>query len=759
MLMNKISSQELRRLAEEKLAQQVSASPRDTDVLRLLHELEVHQIELEMQNEALHLEVQHSLSEIRARERTEQDLRQSEQRFRDIAQVSADWIWEVDAHGRYIYVSESVQTMLGYTPSELIGKTPFDLMAPNEAQRAATAFRGIAATKRPFANLENIVLSKNGAEHVTLTNGTPIFDAQDNPLGYRGVDRDITDIKRSEAELRIAAIAFDAQNAIAVTDANGNILRVNNGFTRITGYSAAEVIGQTMSMLKSGRHNALFYRRLWDSLKEKGAWQGEIWNKRKNGLIYPEMLMIKAISTPAHGVTHYVSSFSDITEDKEAEAEIHRLAYYDALTHLPNRRLLQDRLGQAVAAKARSGLTGALLFIDLDNFKALNDTRGHDVGDQLLVGVAQRLRAAVRAGDTVARQGGDEFVVLLQDLSDELDEAASLAKHLGEKLRDAFELPFDLNGYEYHCKVSIGVSLFDKTTTVEEIFKHADLALYQAKNAGRNTLRFFDPAMQHALNQRSALEGELREAVKRQQLRLYYQPQVDGMRRVIGVEALLRWQHPERGLVPPVDFIPLAEDSGLILPIGRWVLETACAQLKAWENDLRTDGLIIAVNVSARQFRQTEYVGEVRQVLERHCINPARLKLELTESLILEDIKDTVEKMEALKRLGVSFSMDDFGTGYSSLSYLTRLPIDQLKIDRTFVHNLPGPKNDETVARTIISMGSGLDIHVIAEGVESEEQLQFLAAHGCHAYQGYLFSHPLPIDKLTVFLEQHATEI
>jgi diguanylate cyclase (GGDEF)-like protein/PAS domain S-box-containing protein len=625
-----MSAAELRRKAEEHLAQRpVSPQTSEADTQRLLHELQVHQIELEMQNEELQLAIQRAMNEASAREQSDQ-------------------------------------------------------------------------------------------------------------------------------EFRIAAIAFETHNAMVVTDPNGVILRVNPGFTRITGYSAAEAIGQTMAMLKSGRHDALFYRRLWDSLREKGAWQGEIWNKRKNGLIYAEMLFIKAVSTPARGITHYVASFSDITEDKEAEAEIHRLAYYDALTQLPNRRLLQDRLSQALAATTRSGLIGALFFIDLDNFKAINDTRGHDVGDQLLVAVAQRLRAAVRGGDTVARQGGDEFVVLMADLSAELDEAATLAKHLGEKLRDAIDQPFDLKGYEYHCKISIGVGLFDKNETVEELFKHADLALYQAKGAGRNTLRFFDPAMQLALDQRSALEAELRLALLRQQFHLYYQPQMDGARRVIGVEALLRWQHPERGMVSPGDFIPLAEESDLILPIGQWVMETACAQLKLWEHESLTQALTIAVNVSVRQFRQADFVASVQQILETSRANPALLKLELTESLVLEDVKDTVEKIEAIKRLGVSFSIDDFGTGYSSLSYLTRLPIDQLKIDQSFVRSLPGHKSDETIARTIISMSGGLDMHVIAEGVETEAQLQFLEAHGCQAYQGYLFSRPLPTEALTAFLHQRA---
>ncbi len=580
------------------------------------------------------------------------------------------------------------------------------------------------------------------------------FSMNVTPLGNGAVitHTDITQRKRAEDDLRIAAVAFDSQNGMMITDPRGVILRINAAFTRLTGYSAIEAIGQTPALLSSGRHEPMFYQRMWTTLKEKGYWQGEVWNKRKNGLIYAEMLNVTAVCTPERGVTHYVGSFTDITEDKEAEAEIHRLAYYDPLTHLPNRRLLQDRLGQAVAATARSGLYGALFFIDLDHFKVLNDTRGHDVGDSLLIDVAQRFRAAMREGDTVARLGGDEFVVVMEDLGSEINAAAALALHLGEKLRRNMDSPFLLLDVEYHCKLSIGVSLFYKQEKVEDLLKHADLALYQAKNSGRNTLRFFDPTMQAALDQRSALEVDLHQAIDKAQLRLYYQPQVDATRRVIGVEALLRWQHPERGLLPPDEFIPLAEDTGLILPIGLWVLETACAQLKDWEDQESTRDLIVAVNVSARQFRQPDFVAQVARALETSGATPTRLKLELTESLVLDDVTDTIAKMHAIKQLGVRFSMDDFGTGYSSLSYLARLPLDQLKIDRSFVSNLPGNNNDETIARTIITLGRELAMDVIAEGVETEAQLAFLELHGCHAYQGYLFSRPLPLQAFEAFV-------
>jgi diguanylate cyclase (GGDEF)-like protein/PAS domain S-box-containing protein len=574
-----------------------------------------------------------------------------------------------------------------------------------------------------------------------------------NILVLRPMRAQQSKLEQQQSELRIASVAFESQNGMLITDLKGAILRVNPAFVRLTGYSAEEAVGKSPSMLKSGRHSQFFYQQLWESLQVNGYWQGEIWNKRKNGKVYAEMLNITAIRSSEQGITHYVGSFFDITENKEAEAEIHRLAYYDTLTKLPNRRLLQDRIGQALAATARSGLYGAVFLIDLDHFKKLNDTRGHVVGDQLLFEIAQRLRAKMREVDTVARQGGDEFIILMEDLSAGMDEAIALTKLLANKLREAIELPFNLNGYEYYCNFSIGVSLLHKQDTIEDLLKHADLALYQAKNAGRNTLRFFDPAMQAALDLRNALEAELRHVLRLNQLVLYYQPQVDINLRVIGVEALIRWQHPDRGLVPPVSFIPLAEDTGLILPIGLWVLETACNQLKIWENERLTSELQIAVNVSARQFHQLDFVAQVQNALATSGANPMRLKLELTESLALEDVVDTIEKMQAIKRLGVIFSMDDFGTGYSSLSYLAKLPLDQLKIDKAFVCNLPGNSNDEAVARAIITLGRELDMDVIAEGVETREQQAFLEMHGCHAYQGYLFSKPLPIDALEMYLK------
>jgi diguanylate cyclase (GGDEF)-like protein/PAS domain S-box-containing protein len=557
-----------------------------------------------------------------------------------------------------------------------------------------------------------------------------------------------------ETELRIARVAFESQCGLMVTDAAGVILRVNAAFTRMSGYSAAEAVGQTPALLKSGRQDPRFYQTLWRSLLNTLSWQGEIWNRAKNGRVHAAHLHITAVTNAAGVVSHYVANFTDISLAKDAETLVHRLAYYDGLTHLPNRRLLRDRLEYALLSCARSGLCGAVFFIDVDNFRALNDTDGHEVGDQLLVQLATRLRAAVRDGDTVARQGGDEFVLLLEDLSASAELAATLASQLGDKLRAAMKAPVFLAGRDYQCRLSIGVAVFQHGDTFESLMMHADLALQQAKNAGRNSLRFFDPTMQAALELRSALEAELQKAMPWNQLRLHYQPQVDRERRVVGVEALLRWQHPLRGLVPPGDFIPLAEDSGLILPIGAWVLEQACTQLRLWADCAAMRELQVAVNVSARQFAQPNFVAQVQAALAFSGVNPARLKLELTESLVLDNVLDAIGKMRAIKCLGVSFSMDDFGTGYSSLAYLAQLPIDQLKIDRSFVQNIPGKSSDETIARTIISMGRGLEMEVIAEGVETEAQRAFLARHGCDAYQGYLFSRPLPAQELQAYVDQ-----
>jgi diguanylate cyclase (GGDEF)-like protein len=500
--------------------------------------------------------------------------------------------------------------------------------------------------------------------------------------------------------------------------------------------------------LQSGNTPRETYRALWEAMVQGRAWSGEFYNRRKDGSYYIEWAVVSPIRQADGSVTHYVAVKSDITSRKEAEERINNLAFFDPLTGLPNRRLLLDRLKHAIASANRSDHHGALLFIDLDNFKTLNDSLGHDIGDLLLRQTAQRLLGCVREGDSVARLGGDEFVVLLEQLSGDGQGAASNAEVVAGKILQALNQSYQLDSFTCHSSASIGVTLFSEHLgSLEDLLKRADLAMYQAKTAGRNTLRFFDPQMQVAVTTRAALEEDLREAVRNQQFLLHYQAQVDGQGNITGVEALLRWQHPRRGLVSPAEFIPLAEDTGLIVPIGRWVLQTACAQLATWSQREETRHLNIAVNVSARQFYSQDFVEQVLHVLDSSGARPQRLKLELTESLLVTNIEDVISKMRRLKQAGLGFSLDDFGTGYSSLSYLKKLPLDQLKIDQSFVRDILIDPNDAAIAKMVVALAESLGLAVIAEGVETPAQRSFLAELGCHAYQGYLFSRPLPLDE------------
>jgi diguanylate cyclase (GGDEF)-like protein len=429
------------------------------------------------------------------------------------------------------------------------------------------------------------------------------------------------------------------------------------------------------------------------------------------------------------------------------------LSTTDPLTRLPNRRLLLERIQTAIVSRMRTGKTGALLFIDLDNFKNINDTLGHDKGDLMLQEVASRLASCVRESDTIARIGGDEFVVMLEHLSKIPLEAAAQTEAVGEKIREALNQPYLMESREYHSSSSIGATLLTRDSqTVEELLKQTDIAMYQAKKAGRNTLRFFDPKMQAAINTRTSLEAELRKALDRNEFQLFYQIKVDGSFQPIGAEALIRWQHPKRGLMLPSQFIPLAEETGLIQPIGQWVFETACSQLNAWQENSRTRHLILSVNVSARQFRQTNFVRQVQSIVRHNAINPNLLKLELTEGVLMENINDVNAAMNALNEIGIKFSLDDFGKGYSSLQYLKQLPLDQLKIDRSFVRDLASNSSDRAIVRTIIAMARSLNLGVIAEGVETETQKNLLKQKGCTNFQGYLFGKPVPIGQFETLL-------
>jgi diguanylate cyclase (GGDEF)-like protein len=484
---------------------------------------------------------------------------------------------------------------------------------------------------------------------------------------------------------------------------------------------------------------------MWEAIHRDGQWAGEVWDKRKNGEVYPKWLTITAVKNRGE-VSHYVAVFVDITERKQADEEIYNLAFFDPLTHLPNRRLLLDRMRSALAQSARSKHYGALMFLDLDHFKVLNDTKGHAYGDKMLVEVARRLNACIREVDSVARFGGDEFVVLLEGLSEKQDVAATQAGIIAEKIRATLSQTYFLDGHAHESSPSVGVILFNgEEVDIDELFKRADLAMYQAKEGGRNMVRFFEPAMQALLESRTLMEQALRQALPNGELELYFQVQTNQANVLLGAEVLLRWRSPILGMVAPDQFIPLAEKSKLILPIGRWVLENACARLKTWETHPVLSSLHLAVNVSPVQFHRPDFVWQVKEVLALSGANPNKLELELTENLVLEDIEEAITKMTDLKALGVRFSMDDFGTGYSSLQYIKRLPIDQLKIDQSFVRDILTDPGDAMMVQTIVTMARNFGYDVIAEGVEEHAQLSPLIKLGCETFQGYLFSRPVAL--------------
>ncbi len=654
-----------------------------------------------------------------------------------------------DGSACFPFTSPAIADVIGLHPEDVVddATAAFALVLPDDLDGLQASIALSAGDLTPW-HAEWRFRHTTKGELWLEGNAMPLREADGCTL-WHGYMQDITERRRAEEQQRIAAVAFDSRDGMMVTDRKGVILRVNRAFSEFTGYSAEEAVGNTPALLHSTRHDDTFYRKMWEAISREGHWEGEIWNRRKDGGIYPEWLAISAIRDEAGEITHYLGNFSDVSEPREAQRKILELAYYDSLTDLPNRRLLLDRLQQAMSASARNYLFGALFLLDLDHFKTLNDTRGHDIGDQLLIQVAERLQGAVREGDTVARLGGDEFVVLLESLGENEVQAAAHAEHIAEKIRTSLNREYQLGDQDSHVSPSIGVTLFyGHAESSDELFKHADLALYQAKGAGRNAIRFFNPAMQAAIDARARLESGLRLALVKEEFVLHYQPQMrsDGM--MAGAEVLLRWQPEGSEMVSPADFIPLAEETGLILPIGQWVLETACRRLVAWARDPATSHLQLAVNISARQFRQADFAEQVRNLLERTGADPRRLKLELTESLVLDNVERTIQTMHELKALGVGFSLDDFGTGYSSLSQLKRLPLAQLKIDQSFVHDIDTSPDAAAIVQAIISLAHNLRLEVIAEGVETEAQREFLARHGCQTYQGWLFGRPCPAAEL-----------
>jgi diguanylate cyclase (GGDEF)-like protein/PAS domain S-box-containing protein len=684
-------------------------------------------------------------------------------RIQEILNTAMDAVIGMDALGKITDWNLRAEAIFGWSKDEVMDRVFHDTVFPErirgDRRQDLTWFLQTLDDRTLRQRIETAGTRRSGEEFPIELTITPLKMA--GTWHFTAFIEDITDRKEAERKLletnQKLALQFDqAPLGVIEWDMNFRVVQWNPAAEKIFGYSEEDALGQHANFIVPDARLPRVTPVMEELLAGTGGGNNVNENIRKNGDSIQCDWYYASLRDANGQVVGVISLVDDITSRKVAEDEIRNLAFYDHLTGLPNRRLLIDRVRQAMVSSARSEKYCALLFLDLDDFKTLNDTLGHDIGDLLLQQVASRVSSCVRKGDTVARLGGDEFVVMLEELSEFMQEAVMETEAVGAKILAAFTQPFQLDTYEHVSTTSVGVTLFSTHDgSTEDLLKRADLAMYQAKAGGRNTLRFFDPQMQTAVTTRAALEENFREALRKDQFELHYQPQVTAAGHISGAEVLLRWQHPKRGIVSPVEFIPFAEDTGLILPLGRWVLETACAQLSRWAHRPSMAHLTVAVNVSSRQLKHPNFVDEVLSTLDQHGANPQRLKLELTESLLVDDVEDAITKMTALKAKGVGFSLDDFGTGYSSLSYLKRLPLDQLKIDQGFVKHVLTDPNDMAIAKMIIVLAESLGLVVIAEGVETIEQRDFLAHLGCLAYQGYLISRPLALDAFEEFVSAH----
>jgi diguanylate cyclase (GGDEF)-like protein/PAS domain S-box-containing protein len=702
------------------------------------------------------LRIQGALQDLTIKKRDEQEsLSLTLQLSTTLASIT-DAFATLDPEGRFTYVNRETERLLGRSSGELLGQKiwhELDILGSGRTR-------------------VEILKAMRGEKHLEFEE---FYAALGKWLELRAYPfeeglavyiRNVSSRRQSQEQQLLLMTSISRLNdMVFITEAKTlnapgpRIVFVNDAFERLTGYSREEVLGQTPRLLQGPLTQRSELDRIRAALQQAQAVRAELINYKKNGEIFWLELDIVPVDYFDHGLTHWVAVARDITARKGAEDEIEHLAFYDTLTQLPNRQLLMDRLQHALSQGARHTEIGALMFIDLDNFKVLNDTLGHAKGDLLLQQVAARLSSCVRITDTVARLGGDEFVVMLEDLGDDPQVAADKTQLVGQKILAALSEPYDLAGYPHHSTCSIGITSFSQDQqSIGDLLKQADLAMYQAKAQGRNAVCLFDPMLQAAASASASLDTELRQGLRDAEFLLHYQPQVGCDGRMVGVEALIRWEHPARGLVLPGDFIAHAEESGLILPLGQWVLEAACAQLARWAAHPDTKRLSIAVNVSARQFRDPEFVELVMSTIEQYGVRARRLKLELTESSLATGIEVTIAKMGRLKRAGVTLSIDDFGMGYSALSYLKHLPLDQLKIDRNFIKDVLTDPNDAAIARTIIGLAQSLGLAVMAEGVETEAQREFLARHGCDSYQGHLFCRALPIDELEAFMQGRALQ-
>lgn len=713
------------------------------DLAGLIQDLQIYQVELEMQNDELfkaHSETQTTRDEY----------------FRLYHEAPVGYA-TLDKRGLILMANQHLAELFQKNYDDLIDKHIFDLVHRENLPEIRSRYR--AFFKRPDGKEITFRIARHDKEiFVTLKGSITSLHKRkfEHEQHLLVAITDITQLKQNEIELSLAAKVFDSSiEGIIITDTRGRIQRVNRAFTLVTGYEESEVIGKTPALLKSGKQKEEFYQEMWAKLHKDGYWQGEIVNKRKNGDQYVEWLSISSVPSLDGHVYNYVGIFSDITEKKLNTQQMKQLAYYDVLTGLPNRTLFYDRLKQSLVRAKRNQNVLALLFIDLDNFKELNDNHGHSEGDMLLQQVADRLKDTVRETDTVSRLGGDEFTVILTDFHHPTLVSVETAK-VAEKILQVLSEPFLLNEVSYRVSASVGIANYPQDgEVISDLIKHADSAMYQAKTAGKNTFHFFSQQMFEVQQEKSGLKGDLHNALEHNEFALHYQPQIClTSNKVVGLEALIRWKHPEKGLLPPGFFISIAEEIGLINKIGMWVLHEALAQLNTWRKQ-KVPVPKVSVNLSVEQLKNQHLSTQVSQLLEEYDIPPEMLELEITETAMLKDTAGSSEALKAIKNLGVKISLDDFGTGYSSMTYVKHFPIDSLKIDRLFVRDIFDSIEDKSIVMASLSLANNLEIETIAEGVETQAQLEFLKNQGCTHAQGFLFAKPLSADTVEHFIAKH----
>ena len=699
-----------------------------------------------------------SLTDITERRLSEDRLAENEQRLRTILSCMSEGILVLDQNAKFVYSNPSFTRLLGLTVEQVEGRTPLDPKwqvihedgspYPGDTHPSLRTLK----TGEPVHNDIQGIYTEDGRLNWVRVNSEPMFRPGSKEVtGVVVTFTDITESRANEQQLLLTAQVFECSHeAIVIADSDRNILAVNRAFSEITGYHTDEAIGRTMLFHSVDEDQSGDEGSLWETVKQKGHWRGETCNRRQNGVTYHELASISSVTDQQNKISHYICVGADITERKNAEQRIENMAYYDALTNLPNRVMLKDRLAQALPLARREQFSLAVMMIDLDRFKTINDSLGHHVGDQLLRQVAGRLLECVRKVDTISRMGGDEFVAVL--LNADFDGAARVAQRMLDYLGE----PYDIDGHRIYSTPSIGISIFPNDgEDGEALIKQADVAMYHAKDFGRNNYQFFTTDMNQSVLERMSLERGLREALERNELVLHYQPQLDTVSgRILGAEALLRWNHPEKGLIQPKRFISVAEDSGLIVPIGDWVIREVCRQIRAWQDD-GLDVCRISINLAARQLRELALVDTIRTALEENSVSPHLLEFEVTESTLMVDSAIADRHLQELDDLGVELSIDDFGIGYSSLSYLKRFPFDRLKIDRSFVQDLPSPDGEAVIISAVIGLSRNLKMLVVAEGVETEEQLDLLQTLGCSAAQGFLFSKPLSSERFAAFLRKN----